>query len=75
MLNHLKPIVADSEHSISNSLEFLEYISNASASDEITEHIDRWNFWIDATLTIDEKAIKDAFRTVIRKEAFTQLKT
>ncbi len=45
------------------------------SADEISEYIDKFNFWIDTRETSDDKAIKGAFLTAVGKEAFTLLKT
>ncbi len=52
-----------------------ENLAVNSSADEIAEYIDRFNFWIDTKETSDDKAIKGAFLTAVRKEAFTLLKT
>ncbi len=49
----------------------LENLDVNSSADEITEYIDRFNFWIDTKETSDDKAIKGAFLTAVGKEAFT----
>ncbi len=53
----------------------MENLDVNSSADEITEYIDRFNFWIDTKETSDDKAIKGAFLTAVGKEAFTLLKT
>ncbi len=53
----------------------LESLEANMSADEISEYIDRFNFRIDTRETIDDKAIKGAFLTVVGKEALTLLKT
>ncbi len=53
----------------------LECLNINCSADEVAEYIDRFNFWIDTRGTSDEKAIKGAFLTAVKKDAFSLLRT
>ncbi len=53
----------------------LECLDVNWSADKVAEYIDRFNFWIDTRGPSDEKAISNAFLTVVGKEAFSLLRT
>ncbi len=53
----------------------LENLDINGSSDEITECIEKFNFWIGTRESCDEKAIEGAFLTAVGKETVTLLKT
>ncbi len=53
----------------------LENLNINGVANEITEYIDRSNFYIDTRGTSDGTTIKGVFLTAVGKEAFTLLKT
>ncbi len=58
MFTHLKPIVADSEHSISNSLEFLECLKHINiAPDECMVSFDAVSLFTSISLGLARETI------------------
>ncbi len=53
----------------------LENLDINGSSDEITECIEKFNFWVGTRETCDEKVIEGAFLTAVGKETVTLLKT
>ncbi len=53
----------------------LECLDINCSADEVSEYIDRFNFWIDTRETSDERAIKGAFLTAVGMGAFSLLRT
>ncbi len=52
----------------------LECLDINCSADEVTEYIDRFNFWIETRGTSDDKAIKGAFLTAVGRDAFSLIR-